>query len=919
MGQKVKLTAVFISIGVLAIIFFVLKLNRTDINEPLKAIPNDAAMIFQVNQPNKLIPELLVENNNWKALMAFNEVRLLHKKLQFLDSLASNHTELEKVVKHNPFLLSLHETGKSHFDALAIFQLPKNIAAKKAMDNIKTCFPENSTFRERKYENAQVIEYKQNGLAVSFTVRKGLLLVSTSSILLEDAIRQMYIENNLLKDPGFSNIIHTTNQNAEASVFIQVKNVDKTMHALFETTNKSEAKMVKHFATWSAMDIKLQQNYMVFTGYTYASDSLHQFLSYFSKYQPAKSSLTQVLPANTVYYTRFIIDDVPGYLKFLEVFNKKNGVFRANTLAFEETKAKYGVDLLSFIEKNFDNEFAVSIQSNGTALKENEFTYIYKNQGNTQAVKALEEIVQSVARAENKPFRKYENKLKIDNNTHYTIYEIPFTLLGEYLVQPIAGNQDKMYVTTYDNYYVFSPKPRALENFLTNNTRRNNLIAQERYGRVDEFFPTRSNVQTYIALPQVIYAMQDRIKPVVYDSLTSNLLALSEMGSVGASFYASNGMLNTTLSVTKVPKIEKNSATLWETYLDTVADFKPVLVENHYSGENEIFIQDQNNTIYLINKAGRILWKLPLSEKITSEVHQIDYYKNGKFQMLFSTANYLHLFDRLGNYVDNYPIRLRSKSEMGMSLFDYDSNQQYRICLPTESRKVYMYNIEGDILKGWDFPGTDHQVISKAQHVRYKRYDYIVLADEKRVYILNRRGEERVTPKEQYALSGNAFYLSGGDKISNTSLVTTGANGAVIRFYLTGDVEKTEVANVSGEHHYMYHNLDGKDGAEHIFSTPSGIFAFHENGKKMFDYQAAENPLYQQPIIFDFGPSDQRIGIADKTNNKIYLITHTGGTYRGFPLEGHAPFTIGFLNKGKGAFNLIVPNKNNFLLNYAVH
>jgi hypothetical protein len=53
-------------------------------------------------------------------------------------------------------------------------------------------------------------------------------------------------------------------------------------------------------------------------------------------------------------------------------------------------------------------------------------------------------------------------------------------------------------------------------------------------------------------------------------------------------------------------------------------NFKPYMVKNHNTGENELFVQDILNNIYLINRAGRILWKKKLPEPIISEIFQID-------------------------------------------------------------------------------------------------------------------------------------------------------------------------------------------------------------------------------------------------------------------------------------------------------
>lgn len=82
---------------------------------------------------------------------------------------------------------------------------------------------------------------------------------------------------------------------------------------------------------------------------------------------------------------------------------------------------------------------------------------------------------------------------------------------------------------------------------------------------------------------------------------------------------------------------------------------KPVPVTNHVTGEREIFVQDENNDVYLLNDAGRVLWRLALGESINSDVVQVDAFRNGKLQYLFSTPSRLHLVDRNGEYVGNFP------------------------------------------------------------------------------------------------------------------------------------------------------------------------------------------------------------------------------------------------------------------------
>ena len=141
----------------------------------------------------------------------------------------------------------------------------------------------------------------------------------------------------------------------------------------------------------------------------------------------------------------------------------------------------------------------------------------------------------------------------------------------------------------------------------------------------------------------------------IINLLRENKNSIGKIQAAGYQFASSNGMIYNSLSISFKQIVKEESTTEWETLLDTVAGIKPFFFTNHLTGAKEIFVQDMKNNTYLINAAGRVLWKVPLNERITGSVYMIDYFRNGKYQLLFSGRNYLHLLDRNGNYVERYP------------------------------------------------------------------------------------------------------------------------------------------------------------------------------------------------------------------------------------------------------------------------
>lgn len=45
------------------------------------------------------------------------------------------------------------------------------------------------------------------------------------------------------------------------------------------------------------------------------------------------------------------------------------------------------------------------------------------------------------------------------------------------------------------------------------------------------------------------------------------------------------------------------------------------------------------------------------------------------------------------------PVTLKADTKAGMALYDYDKNKNYRIFVPCADRRVYLYDIRGQLIK----------------------------------------------------------------------------------------------------------------------------------------------------------------------------------------------------------------------------
>jgi hypothetical protein len=203
-------------------------------------------------------------------------------------------------------------------------------------------------------------------------------------------------------------------------------------------------------------------------------------------------------------------------------------------------------------------------------------------------------------------------------------------------------------------------------------------------------------------------------------------------------------------------------------------------------------------------------------------------------------------------------------------------------------------------------------------HFRVGSKDYIVFADHFTTYILNRRGETRVGIKEHFPVARHANIVLENYAAGNKSrLVMTDSAGQVQFVYFDGTVETVGLGTYSGEHFFDYSDLDGNGTREYIYVDGTELKVFNKDGSKKFS-RSFKSPISLAPVIYQFSYGNKKIGLVSEGLDELYLVNNDGSLYKGFPLLGSTPFSIGVINKTSSKFNLIVGSDNNFLYNYSV-
>ncbi|MGM0407658.1 MAG: DUF3352 domain-containing protein [Bacteroidota bacterium] len=885
----------------------------------IKAIPTDASYIIDSKDFIDKVNDIRSNNKIYEELLSLKSVKQLDNDLSYLIKFYNENKFIKELIDNNRIIISGHQSGKEDIAHLFLMSLHSLRDQKFVLEHIANLLTQNRKLEKREYANTVIYQVKNDGKELNFSFQHGLIMFSHSSVLLETAIRQSDVNESLLNDKGFITVQKTAGKNVDANIYLNLHHFPEVLSYTLNDKQKRKIAGFKNFGNWLELDVNLKNDAVLLNGFTFSDQSVNNYLNIFSSQEAVDHKLNHILPANTSIFISLGISDNAGYFnQYKEYLNEQNKLQNYNDF-ISRYQTKYAVNFEALIQNYLDKEVGLVILDNpNQSIRENSFV-LMGTKSQSIVENEMNSILSKIAGIENIKKSELIFDARIDKETVYKIYKLPVNELFKNVFGDIFSGFENPYFTFIDNYMVMGNSQKTLANFIHSNILQKTLENDMKFGQFANYLSSKSNFYFYANLSRSPLFIAEFLNNNLKSGLKTNIDFFKKFQAFAVQFRNSNDLIFNNIYLKYVPEVKEDATTVWESRLDTVIDFKPCLVTNHYTQENEIFVQDLNNKIYLINKVGRILWRMQLNEKINSEIYQVDYYKNGKLQLLFSTENKIHLIDRNGNYVERYPVELRSPSTAGMALVDYEKNMDYRIFIPCKNKNMYLYGIDGSLINGWKFQQTDTRVNTPAQHFRVKTKDFIVFADQYRIHILNRRGEERITVNQQFAKSkNNPFVLELADSETNTRFVTTDTTGLVKMIDLNGQVTEKRIKKYSSSHFFDYQDMDADGFKDYIFLDQNKLEVYKNNGDKLFDHEFKEKILHE-PVYFYFSYDDRKLGVVSETSGHIYLFNSNGKIYDGFPLKGSTLFSIGYLGSSHNQFNLIVGSQYNFLYNYSVN
>jgi hypothetical protein len=885
MGKRLAILLLIMLLSAIAVFGYLFFQSRESFfTDPYKAVSKGACIIIETADLKSFLNTLTSGQGLFGELGNVKEIKNFNRKIKYLADQV-NKPEYKQLLNECTSVISFHPDHNHKLLPLLTATVPGTLTMRQIKELLRTTGAKDLIDGRNGESKILKVPYIFNDLhdTLFISLFSGLLLCSPSEGLIKEACSTALSGKDIRTRDGFSRVFMTSGKK-EDKVFVVFKNLKPLLDSLFIKESEGISEKIVSLAEVAAADIYISEGGIVLSGYTESLRSDEIFYRY-KTVTPKEFVTYKILPSSTVLFETTIRPSEGG-TKFGE--NDGSGAI---------------TDLIKKLKPHLGNEISrVYLDLRGRPMHENSLV-IYELSDRTQGEQLfLNELGEKCEILYFTP----------DDATKQPVYNIQLNGLVEAIYPGFAPGAEETFITFYDNFMItgnsYATVSKLLYDNLLNKTLSNDLL----YRDFESTLPSRSGYYFYCVPSRILEYLADYLNEDIMKALKLNRISLNKLQAAGYQLASSNDMIYNSLSISFKEREREESTTAWETLLDTIAAIKPFFFTNHTTGAKEIFIQDLNNNTYLINAAGRVLWKVPVRERITGSVYMIDYFRNGKFQLLFSGKNYLHILDRNGNYVERYPVKLRSPSTNSLALFDYDNSKNYRLFIAGEDKMIYSYEINGSAVRGWKPFRTSGVVYTEICYFKVSGKDYLVASDESSIYFLDRSGNKRLSIKETVTRAkGSAMRLNPG---SEPSVVCSSPDGTVQHIYFNGNVKKFSLKSFSGDHSFEFFDVDGDGFGEYIFIEKGILYLYDHNKLELFT-RDFESDATAGPISFVFSSSDRKIGVFDGNKKLIYLIEKNGETAKGFPLRGASMFSIGKLSD-KSGWHLIVGGTDRFLYNY---
>ena len=374
-----------------------------------------------------------------------------------------------------------------------------------------------------------------------------------------------------------------------------------------------------------------------------------------------------------------------------------------------------------------------------------------------------------------------------------------------------------------------------------------------------------------------------------------------------------NPSLKLTLSLR--PPVSGNG--MWEEthkqFIDSTLISAPVRLEWKAGRQHFWAVQDKKLNVHVFGEGMKHLFDFQLFGPWVGKPQVLDNGGNASCTFLFQTAKSIRLVNKTGQEVKPSPLLLpdSSASIEHARAVDYDQSFHHRILMDGRYGEVYMADMEGKFLPGWN-PYTCGVPLSFApKHLRIGDKDLILMLDRNgKLMVVNRKAEMQPGFPTQFAGRTNQPIFTEAGLTLKTSYV-----------YALSELGQMEKINLEGKSESRIQlfrpDKDTRfqlciDQRQKTFAvariTGTHTTVFDQGYRPILDFESSTPQVVVQH--FHFGASNKIYAIVDIGASQCHLFNETGQQITPEPIETDQPVDIIQQAGSADVFELVKAFKN---------
>ncbi|MBN2745088.1 MAG: DUF3352 domain-containing protein [Bacteroidales bacterium] len=873
--------------------------STSQIKHTIDAIPENAAFIIEYKSMNDLNIFLKADTGLVSNFLGNQQIEKITSLIDLVTKSSHSNPALVAILQNSPVFVSSHFMGLDKFDYLfSIGQF-----GDLNLVDVESHLKEFGSVSKHSIDGSEVLVLIENASNNRFyvSINQGVLSVSQSSVLMQKVLFMLQNKVQPSNDALVAKMLKLGGQ-TQAHIYFNHLYFYRFV-SQFAPNFREEVKKISAFAQLSEFDVVSKNDLLVMSGYSIFSDSNQSLCKVISRHSAVDVTHFKVLPINTVFLMYQSAKDwLPYHLEKKAVFSTSST--SENSLLKE---IGFSVENQLFSWVNGEVSLSASSTSNG-----GEFDF-YSILSTTDGKEASQQLNLLADKAD-----LHFNT--VPDTTSYRGFKIRNIAVPQ-LLESLFGDMWSVFQNHYfveiDQYIIFANSSESLkryidyfllEQFLTENVNFKSF-SNYRSSRMNLFF--YADMAAFDGMFSSFFTIEDSLKASIpQDALNVGFISLEVSGEENGAYTS------IVVGSSQNKDLDASDNVGWQKALDANIYSNPYIMVNHQTNKREVLVFDNQNFLYRIGDNGHIHWKIPILEPPMSAVVMVDFYKNGKYQYIFNTANYIYVVDLNGNRVDNYPFKLPYSATGSLSLMDYDNRLDYRILIPLADGKLHNFTLDARPTEGWTLPEFSENHLTPVRHYRLGNKDFLLFADTLgNVVFANRRGESRMEAKLAFTNNPSTDFYQIKDN-GLQKLITTDLLGRLIKIDANGNVEKSTLVEKGTKHFFLVKDFDFDGANDLVFVNDQKLSVYSLSGTLIFDSLYADVNIKAIFPINKVLSDSVSLLFLNESNKSIGFITPNGVISTLTDIRTDKSFLIDEATKNE-KIRLLTSN-NHILSNYLI-